>query len=182
MNSGYTATCGTCIAPAIIITPNASFQSSFQGIPQQVNQFPYQSIPNQYHQPYFQNFSQPNTCLTSCTTTCGPNLMQNYASSYPSVYQPQPQICLPQCPQPQFSQLPICPPSFQNCGPQSVIQNYPQCPPNVQCLTNYSSCSPNCLPSPAPLSTQSQERSKEIITIPYLPYSRQNSRGYPRWD
>ncbi|RNA01631.1 hypothetical protein BpHYR1_008162 [Brachionus plicatilis] len=184
MNSSYMASCGTCIAPAIIITPCSQIQSPMQGYPQQMPQFPtsYQQYPSQYPQPYMQNFSQPSTCLTSCTTTCSPNLMQSYNPpypSYPSIYQPQPQSCFPQS---QFSQPSVCQPNFQNCGPQSIIQNYPQCPPSVQCFSNYQPYGSNCLPAPGSQTNIPQERSKEIITRPYLPYSRQNRRGYPSWD
>lgn len=175
MNSCYTASCGTCIAPAIIITPCTSNQNMFSGFTQQPSQYPitFQPYSSQYASPYVQNFSQPTSCLTNCTTICSPNLMQNYNPSYQSTYQPQLQPCLPQCPQPQYSQLPICPPTFQN---------YPPCPPSVQCFTNYQPCAQNCLPELGFQSTVNQERSKEIITIPYLPYSRQNNRGYPLWD
>lgn len=182
MNSCYTASCGTCIAPAIIITQCTPNQNVFSGFSQQPSQYPitYQPYSSQYAQPYA---SQPTTCFTNCTTTCGPNLMQSYPNlSYQSTYQPQQQLCLPQCPQPQYTQMPICPPTFQNFSPQSTIQNYPPCLPNVQCFTNYQPFAQNCLPAPGSHSTFNSERSKEIITVPYLPYSRQNNRGYPLWD
>ncbi|CAF0761842.1 unnamed protein product [Brachionus calyciflorus] len=198
MTTVYNATCGTCIAPAIIITPCPPNQTQPQGNLQPCIQFPQYSY--QYpNQQFSQNFTQPSTtCFTNCITTCGPPPRQNCPPTNQALFCP-PQNCLPPCPPPsiqsscppQLSQacVQICPPTYQQnclppcptqCPPQPCIpQYYQNSQPN--CITTYQQlCQPNC--PPITNCSPNNEPVKEIVTVPFLPYSRQNRRGYPTWD